>query len=331
LRALDNDRLDGLFDALLRADQGRRDRCVVLTYHRVDVADARPWLWPSLLSATPVGFEQQMTLLAERMQPIPVAQLLDALAHGRQLPRRSVAVTIDDAYAGVDEHVLPVLTRLRIPATLFVPTAFPDTTSGFWWDRLYHAITATTCDVLQLSRRGWPRGDWPLEDRAQRVHTVRTIHDWLITLPHADILQEVQSIEESLEVVAAPTGVMDWEQLRGLSRAGLELAPHSHTHARMDRLDDDEADREVRTSVERIRDEIGSEPTVFAYPAGSWSSTAARAVRDAGMLAAFATQRAGIDLAHAERYRLPRVNVSSRASVNSLRLQLGSWMRAIGR
>ena len=45
------------------------DRLRVLTYHRVDVPGARPWLNPSLLSATPPTFDEQMQFVAARYQP----------------------------------------------------------------------------------------------------------------------------------------------------------------------------------------------------------------------------------------------------------------------
>lgn len=327
MRVLASERLTPLLDGLLAADHGRNDRCVVLTYHRVDEPQARPWLWPALLSATPHQFEEQMTLLAERMRPIPLEQLTHAIQRGGRLPPRSVVVTIDDAYAGIEQYAVPVLARLGIPATLFVPTLFPASPTGFWWDRLYHAVSSAPAAALRLSD-----GEVPLPPPGdERLGLFRRIHDRLANRPHHEILEEVARIEVDLAIQPQPASVLDWGQLRHVVASGVTLAPHSHTHPRMDLLDPAAAREELLTSLECIHGESGVRPTAFAYPAGFWSGATAAAARDAGLAAAFTTHRAGIDLPVDDAYRLPRINVGRRASSNALRMQLGRWMRLVGR
>lgn len=321
-----NDRLTGLLDRLLVTDRGSTGRSVVLTYHRIDEPDARPWLWPALLSATPAGFAEQMALVADRMHPIPLSDLVAALQGERRLPTRSVVVTIDDAYAGVEEHALPVLRRLGIPATLFVPTAMPDAPEGFWWDRVYHAVTGTEAGSVPLAGR-----EVPLGSAADRGDIFRRIHDWLIDLPHARAIEEADRIVAALGVRSPPASVLDWVALRRAHAEGFALAPHSHTHPRLDRVEPDVARAEIAESTDRVRAETGSMPLAFAYPGGFWSGPAAEAARSIGLRAAFTTRRAGIELSDAELFALPRINVGRRASANTLRIQLGSWMRIIGR
>ena len=126
---------------LERIDPARPQQLAVLTYHRVDWPDARPFLSPAQLSATPDAFEQQMTYLARNCNVVGVEDVFDAVHQGKPLPPRAVLVTFDDAYADFAEHVWPVMKQLGLPVTLFVPTAFPDHPErGFWWDRLYNAL-----------------------------------------------------------------------------------------------------------------------------------------------------------------------------------------------
>ena len=74
------------------------DSAVVLMYHRF--GEDR---YPST-SIRVDQFEAQLAHLAERdYQVIPLAQLLDALNNGTQLPERAVVITIDDAYLSVYE------------------------------------------------------------------------------------------------------------------------------------------------------------------------------------------------------------------------------------
>ena len=82
----------------------------VLMYHRITCAptDARlPGLW-----VCPQVFERTMRLLSERgWATITGAQLADARAAGRPLPRRSFVIVFDDGDRDGYDHAYPILER----------------------------------------------------------------------------------------------------------------------------------------------------------------------------------------------------------------------------
>src|SRR4051812_42228651 len=94
----------------------------ILTYHRIGQPEHGP---PGIISATPNDFEEQLRPPAGSGRAISPAALLAARAGGAPLPRHPVLVTFDDAYADFGLEAWPVLRRLGVPVTLFVPTAFP--------------------------------------------------------------------------------------------------------------------------------------------------------------------------------------------------------------
>jgi glycosyltransferase involved in cell wall biosynthesis len=66
-------------------------------------------------------FRAQMRLLAAlRYRVIPLDELIEALREHRPLPRRAVAITIDDGYRDIFEVAHPVLRRRGFPATIFL-------------------------------------------------------------------------------------------------------------------------------------------------------------------------------------------------------------------
>jgi peptidoglycan/xylan/chitin deacetylase (PgdA/CDA1 family) len=69
-------------------------------------------------------FARQMQFLSERFTIVSVDQWVDLLRGNELLPDRVVAVTIDDGYRDAYTHACPILTRLAIPATVFLPVAF---------------------------------------------------------------------------------------------------------------------------------------------------------------------------------------------------------------
>jgi peptidoglycan/xylan/chitin deacetylase (PgdA/CDA1 family) len=80
---------------------------------------------------------------------------------------KTVAFTFDDAYRSVFDVAFPLLRRLGVPATVFVPTAFPDRDSPMSWpgiDQWLHgpyerALMPMSWDELShLAAAGWEIG-----------------------------------------------------------------------------------------------------------------------------------------------------------------------------
>lgn len=97
---------------------------LVLCYHAVDAQ------WPATLSVRPDALERQLTHLVER--GFRGATFTDALRGPRG--RRTLVVTFDDGYRSVLEQAKPILDRLELPGTLYVPTDWPGRPEPMAWD-----------------------------------------------------------------------------------------------------------------------------------------------------------------------------------------------------
>jgi peptidoglycan/xylan/chitin deacetylase (PgdA/CDA1 family) len=314
---------------------------VVLTYHRIDEPDARPWLNPSLLSATPEGFEAQMSAVLRRHRPIALPELLAARRAGRPLPQRAVLITFDDGYRDFLEHAWPVLARQGIPATLFVPTGYPDVDRSFWWDRLWRAVDQAPARTLDT-----PVGSLELDDPASRRSAARRLVEHLKGLDHDAAMASVDALVEQLD---KPDGnadrahagdqrraterrrdepdVLGWEEIRGLAVAGLGVAPHSRTHALLTRLTPDALATELAGSRADLEERLGNQAfgTVFAYPAGAHSAATRAALAGMGFELGFTTER-GINHAHgSDPLRLRRINVGLRSGSELVRAQMAFY------
>jgi peptidoglycan/xylan/chitin deacetylase (PgdA/CDA1 family) len=105
----------------------------ILTYHRVALGAGRgpapTW------NVTPRRLREQLQgLLARGYRPWPLRELLKGARKGRAFPRRAFVVTFDDGYENVYRHAWPVLTELRVPATVFLATAYLDSAAPFPFD-----------------------------------------------------------------------------------------------------------------------------------------------------------------------------------------------------
>ncbi|MBA3777958.1 MAG: polysaccharide deacetylase family protein [Chloroflexi bacterium] len=305
---------------LERLDRGRDGVLGVLTYHRVDSPSNEPDLYPGLISAEPRDFEDQMTLLSLRYRVISLEELL-AVRQGASLPRRAVMVTFDDAYKDFEEQAWPVLARLSLPATLFVPTDFPDRIDGgFWWDRLYAAFRRTGQSKSIIPSLG----SASLLNPRERRTAYDRLREHTKTLPHDDAMETVEDTIRTLGVDSTENPVLTWDALRRLSRAGVTLAAHTQTHPLLTRVPPERAEAEVTGSILDLHREVGITPQAFAYPSGAVDETVASVVKPLAP-AAFTTERGLNDVASMDWSRIRRINVGSRSTSALIRAQLLSW------
>jgi peptidoglycan/xylan/chitin deacetylase (PgdA/CDA1 family) len=303
----------------------RRGVVAILTYHRVDDPTARPDLMPGLISATPAAFAEQIDGIARHYRPISMAEILDALGDPQRLPPRAIHVTFDDAYADFASHAWPILRARNVPVTLFVPTAYPGAVGrGFWWDRLWRAVSTTSRDSIRVE----PMGTLSLSDVASRNGALGVIRSSIKALPHEEAMAEVERLvvelgDQTGSPISQPRpAVLGWDELRRLAADGVTLAPHTRHHPLLDQVPFDTAVAEIAGAREDLEREIGPTPPVLAYPSGANDQLARDAARHAGMVLAVTTERGGNDLRHADPLRMRRINVGRRARSPLVRAQL---------
>jgi peptidoglycan/xylan/chitin deacetylase (PgdA/CDA1 family) len=236
----------------------------VLAYHRVDEFAHRPYLEPTLISAEPAQFENQMRLIAQRYHPVSAEEVLAALHGHRRLPKDAVLVTVDDGYRDFKEVLYPITQRYNIRPVLFVPTAFVGQ-GVFWWDQLYIAIC--NCPHQEISTQF---GAFSLRTPEEKQQALERLRQAVKTLPFDQGMQFVASLYAQFaprDFDPTPC-TLNWDELRELSAAGATIAAHTHHHVLLTRIPFEQACQEIRTSQELIRREIGQALPIFAFPDG---------------------------------------------------------------
>jgi peptidoglycan/xylan/chitin deacetylase (PgdA/CDA1 family) len=130
---------------------------LVLCYHAVSED------WPSPLAVTPDQLERQLRLLVRRgYRGATFEQAVTS-----RPTRRTLAVTFDDGYRSTLTHARPVLDRLGLPGTVFVPTSFVGGDAPLRWPGIddwlgtpwQSELAAMSWDELRVLRdAGWEVG-----------------------------------------------------------------------------------------------------------------------------------------------------------------------------
>jgi peptidoglycan/xylan/chitin deacetylase (PgdA/CDA1 family) len=130
---------------------------LVLCYHAVSSR------WPSALAVTPDALERQVGgLLRRGYAGATFTEAVLGETNGRVL-----SVTFDDAYRSVFEVAAPLLARLGLPATVYVPTRWAGAAEPMRWPGIEEWSDGVFADELQcmdagqlsaLANAGWEIG-----------------------------------------------------------------------------------------------------------------------------------------------------------------------------
>ena len=284
----------------------------ILAYHRVAQLRDTPAVDSRGVSASPEGFARQMEHLARFYRVVSMPEVLEAVEKRTLLPKSAVLITFDDAYADFAEIAWPILKQFRLPATMFVPTAFANQPErAFWWDRLHQAFAATSSIEINIPSLG----NLPLLPPDQNRRSLRTIQNHLTTIPHREAMRLMDSLCAELGLSCAQGGsVLTWKQLRELAREGLTLGSHTRTHTIMTQVTPDRMREEVQGSQEDLRREIGACLPIFCYPNGNYNDTVVSILREQGIRLAFTTLSGPNNLDSLDPLRLRRTVIMPRTT-----------------
>jgi peptidoglycan/xylan/chitin deacetylase (PgdA/CDA1 family) len=281
-----------LLSGVARAAAGGR-RLLILSYHRVveDFASESEQAIPGLL-ITARTLERHILLLRRQgYELLSLEQALEVNA-GLRRPRRDAAVlTFDDGYRDVYELGYPVLRRLGVPATVYLPTGYIGTGRRLPHDRLFTLLN------LRRQRAPGPNRlvnrmageDWASYHALPPATAVDLI---LNRFSQGEVLTHLAQLEAELGVDSqvGPGALLDWEQCRTMQAGGISFGAHTVRHMALHLEPANVAETELRQSREEVERHLGGPCRDFAYPNGYYSSALLRSLAVLGFRSAVTTE-----------------------------------------
>jgi peptidoglycan/xylan/chitin deacetylase (PgdA/CDA1 family) len=292
----------------------------VVVYHRVSPHDDR---W-SVDILSPRSFESQLEYMCCNYDILALDEVVRYIHEGKRLPKRAVAITLDDGYKDNFLYAFPLLKKYHVPATIFLATGHIGSADLFWWDKIGYALERTQRRGLNLAGLG----SFEFGTAAQRRGATLTIIERLKKLPDQRknfLIDELLcaagvDIPESV----AKEVILSWEDVLRMSEAGIELGAHSVGHPILTNMPLEKAKREIVESKRDIEKMVKEPVDFFSYPDGSFNSEIIKAVEQSGFVGAvtcdpvWITPRTG-------RYEIGRMVIGSE-DFNMFRVMLsGIW------
>lgn len=263
--------------------------------------------------------ERILVWLARRYEVTSVGRAVRRLAEpGRQ---SLVALSMDDGYRDNRTALLPLLEKLGLGATIYLESAPLDERRLNWTHKFFW-----TLDRLGAERFVELYLERARDERSRALlGAQRTSYQLKRVLKYEAPAEERTRLVDALFVEAGGDEralcerlYMDWEDVRALDRAGVELGAHTVHHEILARLDAAGARREIEDSKRALERGLGHPVASFAYPFGrrwDYHAAAVEAARAAGFESA-TTTHAGTSRADSPRFELKRVMIDENARLH---------------
>lgn len=301
---------------------GPQARLSILIFHRV-MCEYDP-LMPD--EPTIEQFDQMMGWVRRWFNVLPLTEAVARLSKS-DLPARAAAITFDDGYADNYTCALPVLKRHNLAATFYIATGFLG--DGIMWnDVVIESIRHTRVKNIDTAHLGL--GMLDLGSTVAQRQSLNTIIRAIKHLEPSARADAVAFIREACQPSTLPKLMMQHEQLRALSNAGMEIGAHTVTHPILAKLPQDTAREEIARSRDELQHLLGLRVSTFAYPNGKrdqdYNQGSVDIVRSLGFDAAVSTNW-GYASAATNQHELPRFSPWDRTKLRFALRLMGNLRR----
>ena len=306
----------GQVNALSR--RTRKRSLLIITYHSVLPYSEKFNNFDYRNCVTSENFREQLKFLKKKYNVVTMKEAEERLKADR-LSGYECVITFDDGFRNNHAHAMPLLVEAGLSAVFYISTAFIGRREMLWTEKV-NAILLNA-DVPSVTIHLGGEYKLPLGNRLERenasvkVRTILKYKPWQVQENVVRELMEETGYEPRM-VDADPEryAFMNWDEVREMASAGMEIGSHTHNHYLLNMLSEEESYRELKVSRERIEKELGTSCTLFSYPngaEGNFLPVHFRQLEELGYSSAV-TQIPGVNHPGDNIYALNRTNISAR-------------------
>lgn len=286
-----------LLRSVRRAQSGGR-RISIVSYHRV-VADFTGELQrsiPGLLISQETFRRHLEEAHAAGFEFASLGDAVDVMAGRRVAKKDLFVITFDDGYRDVYRYAFPILKALGIPAMDYLPTDLVGTNKRFNHDRLFHLIRMAQQRRFRPVYETLPA---PAAVLLEPIFNARqtasaALDDFIGVYPSRVLTEVIDALEAQLggdgELTPEQGDLMSWDEVREMSRAGMDFGAHTLGHTVLTLEEPASAEREIVESKRRLEAELGKPVVDFAYCNGWYSDEVVALLARNGFRSAVTTE-----------------------------------------
>jgi len=255
-----------------------RNRLLILMYH--DLRDDRSLAGSFDPTLGAQEFEAHVCILTRMFRVMTVEDAVNEIAQNGCLKEPSAAITFDDGYVNVYRIAFPILKRLGVSATTYLPTDWINGAGPFWWMRLKAMIASVGLTDSNIDAILDTLGVEPSGSNGETFDAGCNHRDFLAGIESQLRTRSDSEVRRSLQELPTRLGIseseydgeqkpMSWDQIREMCSAGMRFGAHTVSHANLSHMTFKEAENEILSSRNEIESKINQPVVGFAYPYGN--------------------------------------------------------------
>ncbi|KPJ57003.1 hypothetical protein AMJ49_03105 [Parcubacteria bacterium DG_74_2] len=241
---------------------------IALIYHRVLETE----IDSQLLCVPPENFEKQMRYLKDNFEILKVSELLKILKE-KKVFQKGILITFDDGYADNFYFALPILERLKIPATFFVCSGNIDKNEEFWSHQLEQIffLNKKLPDKLQFESNG-KKYLFNTSNSQAIKKTYQELHKIIKSLNKKNRDNITNFLFEWSGVVKKTRKyyrTLSTDELKKMaSFEYIEIGGHTVNHVLLSALNKTEQKEEIKENKKHLEKILNKKVITFSYPYG---------------------------------------------------------------
>ena len=243
---------------------------VILTFHRV--SDDVDQMWP------PMPIESFRSLMEKLVKTFQIIDINNITKLPDDPGQPFMVVTFDDGYSDFIENAVPILLDLGIPACQSVCPSLIDRKTPPWTQVLSVCLDSLEDKYLQL-----PNGTNFAISKPVDEKMFLELTDRLYSVDDKVRSAWIDNLAATLKVPFDHYSMMTWDDVRSCVQNGFSIGSHSYSHRNLSKVEETELlETEISFSRQRILEETGMAPSVFAFPNGLYNDKSLHVVEKSG-------------------------------------------------
>jgi peptidoglycan/xylan/chitin deacetylase (PgdA/CDA1 family) len=294
-----------------------RNLLLVLNYHRIGIADD-DLFDPGVFTASADQLYEQVSYLKRHVSLVTLQEAL-AFVDGKikeNTRHCRVLITFDDGYLDNYKFAFPILRSHGVQGVFFLVTSMVGTSNVPWWDHIAY--------LLKTARQRQFTLQYPADlvvdiDGSGMTKSLRNVLSLYKTRDNTDPTRFIRELKERTKGDVPPgtqRRFLSWNEARKMIAGGMAIGSHTHSHRVLSQLEPGQQLHELAQSQALLKEELGLEADVLAYPVGntlSFSEQTEQLAREAGYRAAFSFH-GGTNLpGRTRRYDVKRIDVGDQS------------------
>jgi peptidoglycan/xylan/chitin deacetylase (PgdA/CDA1 family) len=262
-----------------------------------------------------------MKYIAQRYPVISMDFLSQNFDKWENILDDSFVITFDDGWIDFHDTAYPVLSRLKVPATVYLTTGFVSSECSYWQERLNKLLLPVLANKKMFLEAGniisTPEINLKLKDLISKSDDKPIIFkfiDYLKKFTDDIILKTISEMEAFLKEQTItiseddPRSFVNWDEVNSINEPDISFGSHTVNHPILTNEQTDVIEDEIYRSKQIAEKKTGRDVLHFCYPNGNYNDGIKKIVSVSYKSAC--TTRAGFVSKHSDIYALNRIGIN---------------------